>query len=1195
MSTYLVRQRLVTTFKSPNHPRSQTRQVLRILLRHLRSGEPPALPLPGERGALRDEDMLALFEAIDIRFGNDAGDAEAIYLAALQGTGNEPSWSDIVASGWLREVWGRYHAHYDLYQASGKAPELTALRYWMERRYKDTVTLRSVSAPLPPTLASIASDLVAARQDLRNLTCQDPAWVAARLWDRNWQSAATPQGCLRRWVDQWQALGSPRLTPSTAWAAADLAAFRDTAFAVLENETDLVCWARARERFVRQAARATGSSEVDQEVYFDPMPQGWVTRASWLLSRKHEAFVYHGLEATAAHVALADLLWADVLAEPHAPAPHPIAARLLELAQDRLELTACSINMFVGFPELLADALLYPPSAGLACLAFMQIRGELTHQVIAEELDDAKVSVFADMAGILACLIGNGETPASEGADLLAWFHRYAPPGFIDTNVTTEPMRVALVAELRGLSDKIVKEMITGLIASATAPGFEPSAFATALELAEAIAVDDSAAVDAMATAYIADLSEDHPDLRSNRIGSGSAKAFLNLPFQPTVRQQLLHAVDVRARTAKSSPGYNSALMESRIATALRIHIRILSRAIIGYGTATPADLSDALVDAVEAGAELNPAKGKVAVFAPHFETQSWSQDRPIAHDLAGALRALDQPRRDRLLATILRTDEPDILARLHPNVTPSLRGEIEKRLNELTPEKSAELYSLRDLQARAESLLAAGLPGPASAFLAAERDAKTMGKVPGRELAQLRSDLRLKFLAEDWDGILASVAPPGLSQLDAAEARDALDFYRGLALLLDDGHTADGSEAAEQTFAALLERKPHNRAYALNLFAARVSRLLNDQFGLLDGSGAAKARQLLVENERTMGDRSKLSDDERATLAANETVVFLALGQPERAFATISHSPYAHSDPKALGYQAVALSRLGRDNEAEMVLRTAESLGAPPAFLNIVRANLTSATAVALPVSVTAQEHRVRSVRAAIHDLLRMDPEEQAIVLGPPASTLKDYLTEQVSQAATSLIKLVSVMRAVVLSDCEDDLNAILGELLLSRMNFLKWTTSDQSKGGHSGSGNPGERDLVIRNDASELCIIEAVICEDPITWQRTMDNLRKHFKKLFGYGTSRILFNVIYAYGTDIGALNQFVVNLAESGVIGCDLIGWSKLPASGSRPNGITARYRKNEEEITVVFLVLNMGQIRERAAAAEARSKPVDSSA
>jgi hypothetical protein len=180
-------------------------------------------------------------------------------------------------------------------------------------------------------------------------------------------------------------------------------------------------------------------------------------------------------------------------------------------------------------------------------------------------------------------------------------------------------------------------------------------------------------------------------------------------------------------------------------------------------------------------------------------------------------------------------------------------------------------------------------------------------------------------------------------------------------------------------------------------------------------------------------------------------------------------------------------------------------------------------------------------------------------------------------------------MMKVITLDDCEDDLTAIVRELLLSRLDFLRWSAPDQSKGGVTPKGNPGERDLMILRGTTILTVIEAVICRKPIVWQTVQDNLRKHFRKLLAYGTCRLFFHITYVYDQDIqGVISQLKTSAKSDAPTGIAYASLADVALSDSRPHGFIANYNDGQGGLKVVFLVLNMGQETQKAAAAAINS-------
>ncbi len=218
------------------------------------------------------------------------------------------------------------------------------------------------------------------------------------------------------------------------------------------------------------------------------------------------------------------------------------------------------------------------------------------------------------------------------------------------------------------------------------------------------------------------------------------------------------------------------------------------------------------------------------------------------------------------------------------------------------------------------------------------------------------------------------------------------------------------------------------------------------------------------------------------------------------------------------------------------------------------------------------------------------MDHLRQAEAFGgSPPNAFYSFVLEQVRFAAASLTSLVPMMKSIALDFREDDLNALIGQLLASRVHFLNWTVPDQSLGGYTAAENPGERDLVLKRDSAELAVIEAVICEESIEHS----NLREHFKKLFAYSNCRLFFHLTYAYLDDrISELQDALQEIAaQDAPAPFKFRNTDRIPSADTRPAGFVAHYAIEDDEAVVVFLILDMGQNTQRKAAKSLAKKSV----
>jgi hypothetical protein len=103
------------------------------------------------------------------------------------------------------------------------------------------------------------------------------------------------------------------------------------------------------------------------------------------------------------------------------------------------------------------------------------------------------------------------------------------------------------------------------------------------------------------------------------------------------------------------------------------------------------------------------------------------------------------------------------------------------------------------------------------------------------------------------------------------------------------------------------------------------------------------------------------------------------------------------------------------------------------------------------------------RDVTSAMARFRTMNSVDQARVLHHHADPFEGLVVDYVRAAADSVVSLVPMMKGVRIDTIEDDLTAFIQQLLAARVHFLGWSLSDQSKGGFTPKGNPGERDLLL------------------------------------------------------------------------------------------------------------------------------------
>jgi len=378
---------------------------------------------------MSDEQMLHLLEGLEITIEAEWARADKTHAAG--NLSEEAKGLDaLVQAGWVQRIWGRVRIARDLAVALHRAPDgpLKALRALLDHLYTQTYrgseALRA-DATLAPDLAAIE----AGEKDPRQLLCRTPTWVAARLRER--RSVSDESRGLRRWVDLWSLLQYPELTSCEVWQRADAEAFREAALEVIVSETGLTGWRETRAMYLERIALTHGVPVAQVEPRIPEPPATLVDRALWLEDKTIEPCLFQTIESCDDIFGLLRLLLADVIAEGDAPAPHPLAVRLLDFAVERPEFFVGLLFRARAQPKLLADMLLHPPSTALACLLIAQWRAPPSAwDRILIQRDDrvAQSDAFADAAAILGEYLRAQRGAPGEAAALLNWFHESAGP-----------------------------------------------------------------------------------------------------------------------------------------------------------------------------------------------------------------------------------------------------------------------------------------------------------------------------------------------------------------------------------------------------------------------------------------------------------------------------------------------------------------------------------------------------------------------------------------------------------------------------------------------------------------------------------------------------------------------------------------------------------------------------------------------
>lgn len=1096
-----------------------------------------------------------------------------------------PSFDELLARGWIRQTWGRFSVPADLRRASHRQPQAagTAFKLLVEAQYQDAVKLRDGFCP-GSELQVIANGIITEQFRLGEVACISRPWIAARLWDTP-VDASTVSGVddnqqrLSRWIDSWQLLNSPSFQMSSYLEPASFEEFLEVGLVVLTAATTTPGWAEFREAASAPISLLYPHRAADAESLVSSVPATTVERVDWM-SRGLAEQTFHEYLGTRSSNLLSVLLneIQDATFD-----PKHLASRLMESVVERPALLQQLVLRVRQAPVLLADMLMVPATCPLACclIASWEFNsGGWNRDFQAQANDTTAMLAFEDAIAVLGGHLDAERVPATELAALYRNIYELA------LNPRKPFRRFAMLPllrqELASAATSIQDAVFAALVASASAGNDKMTGFCAALDFAS-----EAGVVDRIDPSEIVSLYLDELLLQTERggltpLGLPAAQSFVSLALrcEELLRRRFLGAVDVRA-WLQSSPTAQDELpsFHNLLARRIRVHIRLLSRAMAGWPTEVPNELVDALSNAVNAGATDHPQRGRVDAFVPGPGFGfTWGEEKPIALDLAGALRRLQGNSLQRLVTELCQIDEPLVLAEIVANTPLAIHEPIKRRLQSLTLENAPEVWTLPALQARVDALLNAELPEVAEVFIAAEREASTWGPVPGREIAMLRATLRMLLLRQDWPAITSYSLPDDLSEAIRREGGDLLLFYRGIAEL----KKTDGNPAAAETmFLELTQRNRGVTSYHINLFACRVSRLLSsDSFGLLSGEALTQAKRYLAEAQQETRPLIQHSPADLKALDVNRAMLLLAVGQPRETLQILMELTDANHDASIEGFLALAMARLDRKREAEVVLAQAESAFGRSDFLSAIRANIDTDRPYATAPNMLLDADPVPGIRHAFGAFSRLSAVEQAGVLQSRGS-LEYYLLEEVRGACASIVAVAPMMRELGMVRYEDDISGVLKQILRSRLLLSQWAVEDQSRGGFSQAGGVGERDLVISKGSATLAVIEALITDTVAT-----GNLTSHFTKLMGYDTCRFFFHITYARRSNCAAILSHLRTACASPPSGFSHLRTEELDDFDSMPVGFKAHYEIDSRNIVVVFLALEIGQPIQRAAAANA---------
>lgn len=1098
----------------------------------------------------------------------------------FDGLSPPPSFDELVRQGWIRVSWGRFSVPRDIRMAIMRSPAnvAPAFKALMEIEFKDGFRLTD-RYTLSGARRDVALSIVEGRSRPDEIDCVSPAWIAARLWDTDCESGGSGGGAERigHWVDRWAILRCPAFAPSMLLEPVAMDVFVDAAFEVLTAVESTPGW----EDF-RRAARAPISllypHRASEDTSIVPeLPGTTIDRIEWMSRGEPQVAFYDFLESRAS------TLLSALLNEVQEATfdTRRLVPRLIEVAVERPVYLELLVLRARNAPVLMADMLMEPATCPLACslVASWEARGNGSNRDFRGGADQTTTLLaYEDAIALLGGHLDTGRVPVNELAALYLKVYELAsdPRG----SHRHYSQLTILREEISGASADIHDCVVAALLARVATEQSPMNAFCASLDLASEGGCVDRIDGTSMISTYLDLVMKrgERVGVRQMEVGDAAALVTLALKKEET-RKPFLGAVNIPdwLQVGPSSPDEGHTFNDL-LARRVRLHIRVLSRSIAGWPSDIPKPVVDALIQAIQDGAAEQARQGRVDAFVLELGVGlSWApQERPIALDLSAALRRLEGAALQRLVTALCQVREPVVLAGIVANTPPAISDQIKDHLLTLTPQNSSAVFMLPALRARVEALLNAELPDLAEVFIAAEREAVQGRVIPNGALSDMRASLLALVVREDWAAIASFVVPDSIRVVERREADEVLLFYKAVAELRRPG---GDPAAAEASFLELSRRHQGVTGYHTNLFASRVQRLLGSNvLGLLSGDDLSQAKRYLAEAQREVRPLIQHSAFDLKALDGNRAMLLLAAGQPQEALQVLLEVRESDFDAKTEAFRALAVARIGSKREALAVLTQAERVFGRTEILSAIRENIDTHRPFSTAPSLSLDDDPVPGLRQAFEAFARLGHVEQAEVL-EPRGQFDRYVLEQVRGACASVVALAPMMSALGMVRREDDISGVLKQILLSRLLLVQWAVEDQSLGGFSKTGGVGERDIVVKKGAATLAVLEALIVDSV---ERC--NLTTHFNKLLGYDTCRLFFHITYARGASCSGIMRHLKSMCATPPAGISYVRFNDLEDFDSMPIGFIARYHVDSREVAVVFLVLDLGQAVQRAAAA-----------
>lgn len=1155
---------------------------------------------PHPRVILNPEGMVDELSLLDVsrhyrlEYAGGAEDVAAAWNRSEKRIADgDPDFDELVRLGWVLFDGGRWvmqstpvGVHRDIsYPSPSTQSFLEGLR---KARF-----VPKEQTPSPDAEALVARVAVEKWLDSQ-IPTRDPEWVAGRLWERlcpqpaaraedvseasapsqavdpdaravdraflEWSTWCDVLGCSGRW--------------DINWGQTQMRYCREAAYRVLDRQKLWSSWDDDVARYA-DVLEKTFAIPLDQLRFSwlprKPAPRTLVARVDWLAMVEIEHLMMQRLGASTISFAL-ELLCSELEKTGIGPDVTAHAAAFLSFSAARpLAMQQLLLRLDV-MPALLVDMLMHPLVASLGARLIIEWRPESRRDSDRNIHREAQTKAYAveDALSLLAHQLKQGSLDLEECAALVTWCYASASKRAVaDSRRLVGRQLLGLLAkEVDEVQSVVLQHLINQAAYEDNIPRANFGAVLAGLEYLQDARADASAIVD-LYVKFARDLHLNWTDAENLSPELAARLIATALAQSPIKRDALLLPFD-SAELLREASEEEKLSVHTNIAQTLRDHVRLLARAVAGWSDGeVPAEFSDPFLALLSRSTIEHAEKGRMGVLTDRYSPSRFlaREEGSPAKDLAAAWRRLDSVRQDAMLQSLARTDDPVLLAELCQHLPSAAKTGIQARLRQLKPEEASKFWTWTELQRRIESLLAAGEYGLAREHF--DDAADDIERAPPQfRLPLFNLSLQLLMKEKDWAALDAAVIPTTLDVSATRQAQDHLTFYRATSQLLRPNGNLALARAALQGLAA---RPGAASAYRENIFAIAIQQLLTPPLHPLDGEDKLAGEQLLAEINAAVSEDENLA---HSNLLANRALLLLALQRPEDAMKSVAvrraEAPSVDLDIVTV----LAKYELGHRGEAMAILDVALTEFGPDDRLVALKNDLQAGVPTSSVASSAVDVDPILSIRSALQQLSELLPSQVGEVLGPPGGGMQGYLLRQVSRAVAALQHMGSMLRDRKNPEeearQENDLNTAVRELLGASLAVVKWDVSDQSLGGTTAKGNPGERDAVVRVSGQELCIYEGLVCS-----YVNRAYIKEHFHKLVAYGVCDIYFHVTYWYADEAKPILAYLRHMLENEVpAGLTFLGCELLAPPDYETSGYIATYRFDHREVAVVFLVADL---------------------